>query len=347
MSAQHQAALKAGVGLDADKEKYDWIKILLDRVERKIKTLSNTSESAFLKLNTRLSSSKEAIAEITKQLDNQQKAYTRYMAEANSINISSALKKSVRDGTIDISLYDKETANLIKQYEEWYTAAIDCRDAIDELHESLGKLYQDQFNNRKNDFENQLNLVTQRMDLANSDIALIQAKGYMETTKHYADLAKLQKSNITTMGKELSDLQSALSKAVSSGEIEMYSDAYYEMQSAIGGVKNSIAEATVKLQEYQNTMRELEWSYFDFAQDRFSQLPKEADFLIRLMSNDPLFDDNGKANKDGMATLASMRSITMRIWNRLTNMRKKRRKSRKSLQKTRSIPTLSSGGSSF
>lgn len=297
------SSAKGGVGLDADKEKYDWIKILLDRVERKIKTLSNTSESAFLKLNTRLSSSKEAISEITKQLDNQQKAYTRYMAEANSINISSTLKKSVRDGTIDISLYDKETANLIKQYEEWYTAAIDCRDAIDELHESLGKLYQDQFNNRKNDFENQLNLVTQRMDLANNDIALIQAKGYMETTKHYADLAKMQENSIATMRKELSDLQGALSKAVSSGEIEMYSDAYYEMQSAIGGVKNSIAEATVKLQEYQNTMRELEWSYFDFAQDRFSQLPKEADFLIRLMSNAPLFDDNGKANKDGMATL--------------------------------------------
>lgn len=297
------SSAKGGVGLDADKEKYDWIKILLDRVERKIKTLSNTSESAFLKLNTRLSSSKEAIAEITKQLDNQQKAYTRYMAEANSINISSTLKKSVRDGTIDISLYDKETANLIKQYEEWYTAAIDCRDAIDELHESLGKLYQDQFDSLKGDFENQVNLITQQMGLTNSDIALVQAKGYMETTSHYAELAELQKSNIATKQKELADLQSALSQAISSGEIEMYSEAYYEMQSAIGGLKNEIAEATVKLQETQNTMRELEWSYFDFAQDRFSQLPKEADFLIRLTSNDPLFDDNGTANKNGMATL--------------------------------------------
>lgn len=297
------SSAQGGVSLDANKEKYDWIKILLDRIERKIKTLSNTADSAFLKLNTRLSSSKEAISEITKEIEIQQQAYTRYMAEANSIDISSDIKKAVRDGTVDISLYDKETANLIKQYEQWYTAAIDCRDAIDELHESLGKLYQDQFDSLKGDFENQVNLITQQMGLTNSDIALVQAKGYMETTSHYAELAELQKSNIATKQKELADLQSALSQAISSGEIEMYSEAYYEMQSAIGGLKNEIAEATVKLQETQNTMRELEWSYFDFAQDRFSQLPKEADFLIRLTSNDPLFDDNGTANKNGMATL--------------------------------------------
>ena len=298
------SSVSGGSSSDSDKkQKIDWIEVAIDRIKRGISSLGIVADSTFKKTGNRLSASKEEIKEITKEIELQQKAYERYMQEAKSVGLSEDIAKLVRDGTIDINEYDEDTAKLISQYEEWYTAAIDCRDVIDELHESVAKLYQEQFDNVKGDYENQLNVVTQRMELVDDDIALIQAKGYMETTKQYAELAELQKSNIDTMRKELSDLQSALSKAVSSGEIEMYSDAYYEMQAAIGGVKKSIAEATVKLQEYENTMRELEWSYFDFAQDRFSQLPKEADFLIRLMSNDPLFDNDGKANDEGMATI--------------------------------------------
>lgn len=300
---QTSGGASGGVSLDSNKEKYDWIKVLLDRVERKIKTLSSAAESAFLRLKTRLGASRDAISEITKQIENQQKAYDRYMAEANSIEISSDLKALVRDGTIDITLYSKETANLIKQYSEWYEDAINCRDAIDGLHESLAKLYKDQFDNIKDDYEHQLDIVTQKIDLVNNDIALIQARGYMETTEHYAELAEMQKSNIATMRKELSDLDAAFKNAINSGEIEIYSDAYHEMANEIDKVKISIAEATVELQGYQNTMRNLEWNYFDFAQDRFSQLQKESDFLIDLLSNSPLFDDRGTINRDGEAVL--------------------------------------------
>ena len=290
-------------GQSADGDIIDWIETAIDRITRKVQSLAKIAESTYKKLTTRLSASKDEIAEITKEIDLQQRAYERYMEEAASVGLDSELAALVRDGTIDINRYDKDTAQLITQYQKWYTAAIDCRDAVDDLHASLAKLYQEQFDSISEDYENRLDLVTQQIGLIDDDIALIQAKGYMETTQHYAELSKLQEDSIATMRSELSELQEALSKAVSSGEIEMYSDAYYEMQSAIGSVKNSIADATVNLQEYQNTMRELEWSYFDFAQDRFSQLPKEADFLIRLMSNHPLFDDNGKANADGMATL--------------------------------------------
>lgn len=290
-------------GKSTDGDIIDWIETAVDRITRKVQSLAKVAESTYKKLATRLSASKDEIAEITKEIDLQQRAYERYMEEAASVGLDSELAALVRDGTIDISRYDKDTAQLITQYQKWYTAAIDCRDAVDDLHASLAKLYQEQFDSISEDYENRLDLVTQQIGLIDDDIALIQAKGYMETTQHYAELSKLQEDSIATMRSELSELQEALSKAVSSGEIEMYSDAYYEMQSAIGSVKNSIADATVKLQEYQNTMRELEWSYFDFAQDRFSQLPKEADFLIRLMSNHPVFDDNGKANADGMATL--------------------------------------------
>ncbi len=55
--------------------------------------------------------------------------------------------------------------------------------------------------------------------------------------------------------------------------------------------------------EYAQTIREIEWGYFDYIQERISQLTKESDFLIELMSNSDLYTDNGQLTESGMATM--------------------------------------------
>ena len=75
------------------------------------------------------------------------------------------------------------------------------------------------------------------------------------------------------------------------------------MQAEINGVKEEIAEANVELAEYAKTMREIEWGYFDYTQERISQLTQEADFLIDLMSNSDLHTDKGQLTDEGMATM--------------------------------------------
>lgn len=75
------------------------------------------------------------------------------------------------------------------------------------------------------------------------------------------------------------------------------------MQAEINGVKEAIDEANTSLLEYAKTMREVEWGYFDFVQDRISQLTQESNFLIDLLDRDELFDDGGKLTDAGMATL--------------------------------------------
>ena len=75
------------------------------------------------------------------------------------------------------------------------------------------------------------------------------------------------------------------------------------MKNEINATKEAIAEANVQLAEYQKTIREIKWGYFDYAQERFGQMAKEAEFLINLMSNDKLFDDRGQFTGEGMATV--------------------------------------------
>ena len=90
---------------------------------------------------------------------------------------------------------------------------------------------------------------------------------------------------------------------MASGEIEKGSEQWYEMQKSINDVKEAIDESNLSLLEYQKTMRELDWEYFDYMEDHISNITDEADFLIDLMANGKLFDDKGQMTDTGMATM--------------------------------------------
>lgn len=289
---------------DDDKiEAFDWIEIAIDRIERAIDRLKKTAESTYKALKTKLGATADEITKVNQEIALQQQAYNRYMQEANSVGLDAGLAEKVRNGTIDINQYDEDTRNLISDYQDWYEKALDCSDAIDDLHESLASLYEDNFNNTQEDFENQLALAEHLTNQYENGIDLLEARGYLESTKYYSAMQDATKGNIAILNNELAALEQSFSDAMNSGEIEYGSAAWYEMQIAINGVKEEIAEANVELAEYAKTMREIEWGYFDYTQERISQLTQEADFLIDLMSNSDLHTDKGQLTDEGMATM--------------------------------------------
>lgn len=282
---------------------FDWIEVKIDRIERAISKLKTTAGSAFKSLKTRLSATSKEMAKISREIEVQEKAYKRYMKQADSVELSDELKEKVKNGTIDINEYDSETQELIKDYQEWYEKALDCDEAVQKLHEDLAQLYKDNFDNIQEKFEHQLNLYDHLSKTYETGIKALEAKGYLASTEYYKALSDVEKKNIRERKKELADLEQAFSEAMASGEIEKGSDAWYEMQEEINKVKEEIDEANVALLEYQKTMREIKWGYFDYVQERIGQITQETDFLIDLMSSSDLFNDNGQFNDKGLATL--------------------------------------------
>ena len=282
---------------------FDWIELKIDRIERAINKLKTTAESAFKSYKTRLKATSKEMAKISREIEVQEKAYKRYMKQADSVELSDELKEKVKNGTIDINEYDSETQELIKDYQEWYEKALDCDEAVQKLHEDLAQLYKDNFDNIQEKFEHQLNLYDHLSKTYETGIKALEAKGYLASTEYYKALSDVEKKNIRKRKKELADLEQAFSEAMASGEIEKGSDAWYEMQEEINKVKEEIDEANVALLEYQKTMREIKWGYFDYVQERIGQITQETDFLIDLMSSSDLFNDNGQFNDKGLATL--------------------------------------------
>lgn len=282
---------------------YDWIKVAIERVETAVSRLKTTATSTFKAIQPKLNAAYEEIGKVNEELDIQEKGYARYMKEANSVGLDAGLAEKVRNGTIDINEYDSDTQSLITDYKKWYDAAEDCSDAIQKLHENLGSLYEENFNQVQDEYDNQVKLLSHLEKTYSSGLDLLEAKGLMASTSYYSALQDYEKQNIDILNQEFSDLTTKFSEAMASGEIEEYSDAWYSMNDSINGVKESLADANVQLAEYAKQMRQVEWDRFDYVQDRISQITQESDFLIDLLSKSDLYTDKGQFNDKGQATL--------------------------------------------
>jgi len=136
----------------------------------------------------------------------------------------------------------------------------------------------------------------------NNGLDLLEERGRLAATSYYTALQKAEKQNKEVLEAELKELTRAMSEAVNSGEIEEGSEAFNQMQININKVKEALDEADISLAKYAKTMRELEWSYFSFTQDRIGQMTQESDFLMSLLTGDNV-DKQGNFTDTGLTNL--------------------------------------------
>lgn len=165
----------------------------------------------------------------------------------------------------------------------------------------------------KTDFENQLAQIEHEANMASKHMEMAQTRGYLDSARFYEMLAEQQAKTVTKLGVELDELNAKMQEAMESGEIAEGSEAWYEMKSAINEVEEALADANIQLVEYQRTIRQLDWTYFDYAQERMSQLNSETQFFIDLMAHHDLFQENGQFNNLGEAT-AGLHAVNYDIY---------------------------------
>ena len=286
------------------KETFDWIETAIDRIERAINSLDLKANSIYKSWSNRNKSLSNEIIAIKDEIELQEAAYDRYIKEANNVGLSSQMAELVRQGAIDIdTVENEELAEKIGQYKEWYEKALDCKDAIDELGESLAECYKTSFDNIVTQYDGIIAIIGHEKSMLDEYIAQSEANGYVTSSKYYEALIENERKNITNLGNEKSKLLTELQNGLSSGIIQEGSEAWNEMINQIDEVTLAIEQGNTAIIEYSNSIREIDWQIFDLLQSQISQVTKEADFLINLFSNDKLYQDSGKLTNEGMTTM--------------------------------------------
>lgn len=284
-------------------ETFDWIEKLLERIQSRIDSLDKTASSTYKSWAKRNKALLKQLSEVNTEINAQQKAYDTYMAKANSVGLSEHYKQLVQNGGYSIEdITDDTLKNKISEYEEWYNKAMDCSDAIDDLKNNILELTTTQFENVFNEYEDSLSGYRHQIEMLQTYIDQTEAKGYVVSGNYYKQLIETEKLNIKMLQDEYAKLKDSLQLSVDTGKIVAYSDAWYDMVDNIRNVQKSIEDANTSLIEYQTTLRELEWESFDRFMDKISKIKDESDFLIELMSDKDMFNEDGITD-EGQATL--------------------------------------------
>lgn len=210
---------------DSD-SKIDWIEIAINRVKRSLDNFSNVMDDASRLYKRRLKNLEHAKDVTNKQIELQTAAYNRYMQEANSVSLSSDLKKKVRNGSISIGSYSEDTQKAIKEYQEFYEKALDSADAITELKRSLSDLYDTAFTLTEGKYDDRLAKLQDNASMRQAKMDLRESKDKVARVKDYEYLIKNEEKQRTVLAEKSEALKKILEEAVRTGAIKKGGEKY-------------------------------------------------------------------------------------------------------------------------
>ena len=284
---------------------FNWVEPLLSKISKAYDRLKNKvadTTRTWLNRNNALSDSMETLlSEINAQSD----AYDFYMDRFNSYDLDGYYKDQIANGSFNIeTIYDDDLKEAISDCHDLYDKAQDAADSVQSLNIEIRQLAKSRFDNIQSQFEEVLGKVNSIKDLYSKDNDLLEEQGWFASILLNNSMIEQEQKNLEKLEQERDALTKALNSAMASGKIEAESEDWYSMQGSIDDVTSSIFDAKKALVEYNNAIRQIKWDAFDRTRDDVSNLIDETQFLVDLLKDEDITDDNGNMNDNGKAAQA-------------------------------------------
>lgn len=284
---------------------FNWVEPLLSKISKAYDRLKNKvadTTRTWLNRNNALSDSMETLlSEINAQSD----AYDFYMDRFNSYDLDGYYKDQIANGSFNIeTVYDDDLKDAISDCQDLYDKAQDAADAVQSLNIEIRQLAKSRFDNIQSQFEGVIGKITAIRDLYGKEDDLMQSQGWFASTLLNNSMMEQEQKNLAKLEQERDALTKALNSAMASGKIEAESEDWYSMQASIDDCTSSIFDAKKALVEYDNAIRQINWDAFDRTRDDVSNLIDETEFLVGLLKDKGITDDNGNMNDNGKAAQA-------------------------------------------
>ena len=282
-------------------EKLNWIERLVNKISTaysRLKNIVSDTTTTWLKRNNALS---DSMSTLSSEINAQKQAYEYYMNAFNSYDLDDYYKNQIADGSISIDvIYDDDLKDAISDCQDFYDKAQDAKTAVQELGIELKELAKSRFDNIKSQYEEQINQVDEYNNLLQKELDIIETKGWISSTFLNESMKEQDMANL----ERLKDERTALTNALDSGKIEKYSEQWYDMQSSINSVSSAIYDAEKAIISYDKAIRQVNWDAFDRTRDDVENLISETEFLVELLKDKGITDDNGNTTAEGKAAQA-------------------------------------------
>lgn len=214
--------------------------------------------------------------------------------------------------SIQKKIYELLLKNIMANAEPGSEIYNYAKEALEQLQgtidDNTAKIVQailDDFNRVVKAYDNAMGLLEHRETMINLNMELADLQGYMASGVWYEYLIKNAEEELALLQQEKQVLQEKLDAAVDSGYVEVYSEAWYEMQNQINEVDEEILQTTIDIQKFKNEIRQIEWDRFDYMQEQIGTLNDEFEFLIKLIENsEDLIDDYGNFTDYGWTSIS-------------------------------------------
>ena len=192
--------------------------------------------------------------------------------------------------------------------EEWYNwqeQIKTCDNTIQELQENSRSLNKQKFDNISSQFEEINNIISNSINILEKYIAIAETKGLFIDKSLYTKSIDFYETQLNNQLNERDRLTEAMNKAITDG-VDQSSEEFNSMNSQIKNVNATILETTNTIESLKNSIKELDFSKFEYLQDSFSDFSAEGNYYIDLVDKigKDLYDDKGNVTKEGITTVA-------------------------------------------
>lgn len=303
------AAGKLSEAADEIRDVFDWIEVRLEEINERL-----SLEGA--KLENAIGSSKQN-AIIDDMIDLNQNLYKNLLAGADKYyayaaklleKVPAEYRKAAQDGSIAIEEFagdaGKETLEAIQNYREWVQKGADATQQAEETLTEIQNLAKQAIDNITQEYENKASIPQAMIEQLEAYNALIETTQGAESAKIYEAMIKENNKQIATLTEQRKKMQEELNTQVELGNIQKYSQAWYDAIGEIAAVDTEIINLATDTEDYQDAINELHWQHLDNLLGRFEAISDEAEHLIDILGEKDLVNkDTGDWTNEGIASL--------------------------------------------
>lgn len=293
---------------DEFREVFDWIAIRLEEIndDLELKSAQLENKVGATEQNKVID---QMINDNKKLLNNLTAGSTKYYSHAEKLlsKIPDEYQTAAQDGAIAIEEFvgevDEKTLEAIKEYREWVQKGDDAAKQAEETLTEISNLARQAIENVAQDYDNKNSIPGGKQEQLDAYNELAEVKYGSESAQIYEEKIKINDEQIGILEDKRDGMQKTLDEKVKSGEIEKYSQAWYDSINDIAAVDTEILNLKTDTENYQDAINDIKWEHFDNEISRIQVVSDEADNLIDILSDKDMVTDDGEWTEEGITSL--------------------------------------------